>query len=301
MIRSQGLEASFAWVGSRQLPYKYSVFPSTVVDDHMIAVWWESPGKPVLLDGTTFGHSMGDVPAFIQGKECLIEKGRDDFMLYTIPVARVDKNMVYDSLAIELVNDTIKGHGVAQFTGEQRADMIHMFEGKDSVAWKDIVLRELARISNKLTIKDVKINKVMDTDDPFTLTYNFIIPDYLVRTSKNTYINLNLSRYLQQTRILEDRSIPVEAEMTHNHRFVCAFRVPQGYRIIKLPDGSRYDDPEFSFQESYSEKDGWIVLSSDVSINFQVIDGNSLTAFRQMLTLLHRNYAKSLQLEKSEI
>jgi hypothetical protein len=244
---------------------------------------------------------MNDIPAFIQGKECLIEKGKDDYMLYTIPVAGVEQNQVYDSLSIELKADIVIGRGLAKFTGEQRADMIRMFEGKDTAAWKEIVLKQLTRISNKLIIKDIKVSTDIDSDEPFILSYSFIVPDYLVKTNRNSYINLNLSRYLQQTNIKEDRNIPVEAEMTHDHRFICAFRIPEVYRIMQLPEGSEFEDPEFSFRETYTRKNGWIVLTSDVSINFQVIDGNTLSSFRQMLSLLNRNYTKSLQLEKTEI
>lgn len=301
MIRSQQLNAAYAWIGSRDLPYKYSEFPSTMADDHMIAVWWEHSGSPVILDGTTFSHSMADVPAFIQGKECLIEKGPDDYLLYTIPVAAVNRNQIYDSLFIELRGDTVTGHGFARFTGEPRADMIGRFEGKDTTAWKNILREELNRISNKITITRIHVLGDDGADAPFILEYRFVIPDYLVKTNKSSYINLNLSRYLQQTRIKDDRKIPVEAEMTHGYRFVCAFRVPDGYSVLQLPRGSSYEDPSFGFRETYTRQNELVVLKSDVVINFLVIDGKELTAYQQMLSLLNRNYAKSLQLEKTEI
>jgi hypothetical protein len=44
-----------------------------------------------------------------------------------------------------------------------------------------------------------------------------------------------------------------------------------------------------------------VVLKSDVVINFLVIDGKELSAYQHMLSLLNRNYAKSLQLEKTDI
>ncbi len=248
MIRSQGLKASFAWIGSRHLPYKYSEFASLVDDDHMIAVWWDEHDSPVILDGTTYSHSMENVPAFIQGKECLIEKGKDEYFLYTIPVAAPVHNAIYDSLSISLQGDTVRGRGFARFEGESKADIIYEFEGKDSSSWKDIVMRHLPMASNKINIRKVKISDIYDIDAPFTIEYEFKLPDYLVKTTQNTYINLYLDRYLQKLNIREDRWMPLESEMTLDHSFVCSMQVPGGLKINKLPAGSDYVHPGFSFQ-----------------------------------------------------
>jgi hypothetical protein len=300
MIRSQGLKASYAWIGSRNLPYKYSRFASVVDDDHMIAVWWDEQDDPVILDGTTYCHSMESVPVFIQGKECLIEKGRDDFQLYTIPVAQPAHNAVYDSLAIELKGDTVTGRGFASFSGEKKAAMIAEFEGKDTSDWKGIVLKQLPKASNKITINSVRISDISDIDAPFTVQYDFSVPGYLVRTSRNSYINLYLNRFLQQLIIREDRWMPVESEMTLDHFYVCSMQVPGGFQVTKLPDGSVYENPGFSFHENYSGTGNQVVLKSHVTINFQVIDGNELNEFREMLSMLNHNYLKSLPLEKSQ-
>ena len=77
-------------------------------------------------------------------------------------------------------------------------------------------------------------------------------------------------------------------------------QVPGGLKINKLPDGSDYVHPGFSFIEKYSGDAETVVLSSKVTINFQVIDGSDLNAFREMLSMLNHNYSRTLPLEKSE-
>ena len=300
MIRSQNLKASFAWIGSRHLPYKYSEFASLVDDDHMIAVWWDEHDTPVILDGTTYSHSMENVPVFIQGKECLIEKGKDEYVLYKIPVAAPVHNAIYDSLSISLQGDTVRGRGYARFEGESKADIIYEFEGKDSSTWKEIVMRHLPMASNKTSIRSVRISNIYDIDAPFTIEYDFNLPDYLIKTKQNTYINLYLDRFLQKLNVREDRWMPLESEMTLDHSFVCSMEVPGGLRVNQLPDGTAYNHPGFSFKEKYSGDAGRVVLSSKVTINFQVIDGPDLNAFREMLSLLNHNYSRTLPLEKSE-
>lgn len=298
MLRSQNLKASYAWIGSRSLPYKYSVFPSVVNDDHMIAVWWDQD-KPVILDGTTYTHRMEDIPAFIQGKECLIEKGSDEFLLYVVPVAQPVMNRMYDSLAIHLQGDTVIGTGYAVFTGEQKAGMLAIFDGKDSSDWAGIVQKQLPKASNKLTVTSVKLSDIHNLNQPFTIRYEFLLPDYLVRTSKFTYVNLYLNRFLQQTVIRADRWIPVESETTLDHRFICSLSIPEGFVPGKLPENSGYRNSWFGFSEDYSQQHNQVLLTSHVTINFQVIDGDEIIRYREMLSLLNKNYLNSIPLEKT--
>jgi transglutaminase-like putative cysteine protease len=87
MMKSQGLKASYTWIGTRDIPYRFSDFATGLNINHMIAVWWDDNNNPVVLDGTTLHHRLEDIPSFIQGKECLIDKGPDSYRIYTIPVA----------------------------------------------------------------------------------------------------------------------------------------------------------------------------------------------------------------------
>jgi hypothetical protein len=154
--------------------------------------------------------------------------------------------------------------------------------------------------SNKTSIRSVKISDIYDIDAPFKIEYDFNLPDYLIKTKQNTYINLYLDRFLQKLIIREDRWMPLESEMTLDHFFVCSMQVPGGLKVNQLPDGSAYDHPGFSFREKYYNNSDRIVLSSKVTIDFQVIDGPELNAFREMLSMLNHNYSRTLPLEKSE-
>jgi hypothetical protein len=297
LLRSQGLKASFAWVGSRERPYKYSEFPSVVTDDHMIAVWWDNT-EPVILDGTTFSHRMEDVPAFIQGKECLIEKGSEEYVLYPIPVAPAGNNMIMDSLCMELKGDSITGRGIVTFTGESRANAIREFEGKDTSQYKEVLQRLLTKASNKHMVKSVSISDIHNTDQPFRVTYTFILPDFITSANGNRYISLNVDRFLNQTVLKEDRQMPVESEMSLEYRMDCTLNIPKGYKIQRIPETAAFNNPLFGFNERYTASEEHVNLNSSVVLNFQVIDGDDMQQFRNMLLQLNRNYLKSLILEK---
>lgn len=299
LIRSQGMKASFAWVGSRERPYKFSEFPSIVNSDHMIAAWWDGE-HPVLLDGTTFSHRMEDVPAFIQGKECVIEKGKDDFMVYRIPVAPPVSNLVVDSVFVQIQGDTLTGTGKLYLRGENRAQMIGLFEGKDTSLYNKILQANLPKASNKHMITGVRMPGVPADDAPFVIGYSFTLPDYLTRVQHNDYVCLSLDRFLQEMIINRDRKIPLESPMTVEYTTVCQLQLPTGYGLKKLPENASYSHSLFGFSETYSQTGNRVELRSNITIDFQVIDGPVLNEFHDMLSLLNRSYLKSLPLAKTQ-
>jgi hypothetical protein len=93
----------------------------------------------------------------------------------------------------------------------------------------------------------------------------------------------------------------VESEITMEYKLYCNLLIPEGLRLKSLPDSSSYQNPLFGFSEKYTADNKTVMLNSSITINFQVIDGDSMNKYREMLTLLNRNYLRSLSLEKTEI
>jgi hypothetical protein len=301
MLTEQGINSSFAWVGSRHIPYRYSEFPSTCNDDHMIAVWWKDKDTPIFLDGTTTYHSLYDIPSFIQGKQCIIARGEKDYLLYTIPVAPPENNTVYDSLSIELKGDTIIGSGMAVFTGERKAEMLWYFSEKDTNDYPRIFSDQMPKASNKFIVESVEKMAVGNADEPIKFKYTFCLPDYLTASRNVTYLNMNLDRFPSEVNLREDRWMPVEAEYTHKHIFVCNFLIPDHYKVQEVPEDIQYDGPGFGFRQQYVLSGREIRVRTTFYSSLHLIEGQDLVLFREMLTLLNSRYLKSIPLYKSTL
>jgi len=299
MLKSQGLKASYSWIGTRDIPYKFSDFATSFNFNHMIAVWWDDNNNSVILDGTTHHHPLEDIPSFIQGKECLIENGPDNYKVYTIPVASPLKNTVYDSLTVELKGDTLVGNGVSIINGELRSYMLDSFEGKDLTDLPGIVNKLMPKASNKFIIKSV--NPIVTTDEDTILKYDykFYLPDYLTTNHNAAYLNLNLDRFMAGTNLKDDRWIPVELNNTKIHIFVCTFKIPKGYEVRDIPKNSSYDNKLFGFNHSYKINSHEIKVKTIVTLNFQVIEDNEMAQFREMLGQLYSNYIKTIPIYKT--
>jgi hypothetical protein len=298
MLKSQGLNASYTWIGTRDIPYRFCDLATGLNFNHMIAVWWDDSNNPVILDGTAHHLAPGDIPSFIQGKECLIDKGPDSYRIYTIPVASPWKNTTYDSLCVEARGDTLVGDGISSVNGELRSYMLDRFEGKDLSDLPEIVAKLMPKASNKFIIKSIIPSAINESDTMLNYAYKFYLPDYLTSYNNVSYLNLNLDRFPEMS-LQEDRWIPIELNNTKKHIFVCTFKIPEGYETRDIPKNSSYENELFGYNLSYKVDKREITIKTIVTLNFQVIENSEMARFREMLSQLNSCYIKSIPLYKS--
>jgi hypothetical protein len=299
LLRSQHIKASYAWIGTRELPYRFSEFPTRAGSNHMVAVWWKDDDTPVILDGTTQFHSLYEAPASIQGKECIIEKGARDYLVYTIPVAPPSSNTCTDSVSVSVENNTLSGTGLASLNGERKSGLLHSFNRVDTALYKNIVVSELPKASNKFIVTKVNTSSLSETEKPLVINYSFSIPDYVTEGNNKIYINMNLDKFPGNLTLEDDRILPVESEQTFNNIFTCRLKLPKSYIPEKIPPDASYSDPDFGFIQHYELKGDILTLVTRVYIGFQVINGQKVKEFSTMLSALRRAYSKSIVLIKN--
>jgi transglutaminase-like putative cysteine protease len=244
MFLAAGLDANLAWIGTRDLPYLYSVFPSMANDDHMICVWWNEQGEPVFLDGTTRNHSLSYPPAFIQGKECMVEKGPGNFKLVKVPVIDDKSNTRTDTVRIIQDAGKLTGKAVSTINGELKARYISRFESTDTEKYKDLLPGLFDFASNKFQASGVQVSDLSLVDQPLTINFNFELPDYATSYNDAVYINMNVERLFRETILKPGRSLPLETESCFSHSLVCILDIPAGnesnshsrYGIIQSPE-----------------------------------------------------------------
>lgn len=298
MIHAVGLKSSLAWVGTRTLPYKYSEFPAVLNSNHMIAIWWDEQSKPVILDGTTLFHNLGEIPSTIQGKQCIIEKGPDDFQLYQIPLSLPAENVTTDTVWVNIKNGLLNGKGTSSFTGEFMSNTLARFEGVDSTKYNMVLNKLIPKASNKCKYTSAKVSDRHNLDQPATVNYDFELPDYITSNNGSSYINMNLERYLNDVQLKADRWIPIETETPFMHRFVCILQIPGNTTVGSLPEASSYKQPGFSFSQQYSREGNTIILTTEITADGRIIEGPDIGRFREMLLELNKAYKKSIVLTK---
>ena len=117
MLTIAGLDARLTWIGTSDLPYDYSL-PSLSVDNHMICTVILN-GKKVFLDGTEEYIALNDYAQRIQGKQVLIEDGKNH-IIDKIPEFAAERNKVTITNKITLTDNQLVGYAVSEYNGESK-------------------------------------------------------------------------------------------------------------------------------------------------------------------------------------
>src|SRR4029077_16419837 len=112
MLKLAGFDARLTWIGTSDLPYDYSL-PSLAVDNHMICTVILN-GKKYLLDGTENFIAINDYAQRIQGKQVLIEDGKN-FIIDRVPDFSAERNKVKKVTTITYDNDALKGKSSVEY------------------------------------------------------------------------------------------------------------------------------------------------------------------------------------------
>lgn len=299
MIRCIGEKASLVTVGTRDLPYKYSEFPTIACANHMVAAWWHK-NEPCILDGTARHNKLEDIPAFIQGKECVIDMGDGKYQLYTIPVANPIQNFRNDTIRLSIDKDLLIGFGKSSMDGETKINTIHRFEGEDQTKQIAFWAGAVSSTSDKLFVKRLKISDLNEINQPLQVDFEFQMPDYLVRQNNQMYINMNIERELSQLDVKNDRVIPIEVEFKKEHQITYCLKVPANMHVSYLPNSTVFNNPRFGFSHTYSQRGDEIYLTFKLSLNTLLIEGNDISVFREMLGNLKKAYRQTIILTNND-
>jgi len=299
LIKSVGEEASFTVVGTRKLPYSFSEYPAITSGNHLIATWWDENNQPIILDGTALHYKPGDIPPFIQGKECLIVKDSANYVLYKIPVDEPEINLTLDTLTLQIDGKHLTGTGVSVSRGDLRANLIRQSEGKSQEQKKEIVSGMLGYAGNKMEITNCNFSELSGDNAPFIIKYGISLPDYCVVSGDRLYVNLNLNQQLSNLDIKSDRTVPIESENTYLNMSTTKLTIPEGYTVSSMPENAVYTHPEFSFSITYKTVNNTIIQDTRLRIAFLLLEGEEIGTFRDMIKQLNQAYRKTVMLQKT--
>jgi len=113
MLEIAGFDARLTWVGTRRIPYDYSI-PSLAVDNHMVCSVMLADTS-LVLDATEPFQHIDYVGERLQGRQVLIEDG-SSYIIKKLAVENININLVEEQIdfEIDLENDLLMGKGLKE-------------------------------------------------------------------------------------------------------------------------------------------------------------------------------------------
>ncbi len=299
MLSLANVKAYHTWIGTRDLPYRYSEVPTPLVDNHMIATYISPDGKYYFLDGTSDHTPFGMPSSMIQGKEALIGLNKNKYEVRTIPEVEKEKNVMVDSMQIRLDGNQIMGSGITTLRGYAK-----VFGGYElDRAEKDDVRKYVARLigkgSNKFYLDRYDLSNENNRDVPTRIAYSFRIGDYFQKIGDELYINMNLNKDYYNAFINSSlRRTPMEKDYKYESYECSELVIPDGYLVEYLPPGSRVEGEMIGMETSYQNTGGKILYTKKLYLNYLLMKPVQFEKWNTSIREISDVYKESIILKK---
>lgn len=296
LLKSEGIDANFTWIGTRDIPFKYTEIPSPIVDNHMIASV-EIEGKTYFLDATGSYSPLGFPTSMIQGKESLISLG-EKFQIKNVPVIAKEESQMNDTTTIWLEDDVLYGEGQVTLSGLAKVANTYQLIQKTSKGEDGYVRRLLSRGNNKFLVDEYQVSNVDNLDKPIKIDYSYNVADYFKTINNEIYINLCLDRSLINQSI-KDRETPLNNDYQFISSSHTTLKIPEGYKLQYKPEGGSFNTPQFGFEIAFNTGDSnSVTFISSIYINYLSLNPSSFEEWNKMIDEYAKLTRRTIVLEK---
>ena len=293
-----GLDARMCWIGTRDIPYKYSEVPTPASDNHMIATV-VIDGKRYFIDGTC-AYCAFDMPSsFTQGKEALISLGKDKYLVETVPVMPKEFTLISDSVYLTISGKELIGEGKVTYKGYTKVDVMYSYYGMSSRLTNEEKLKAfIHRGNNKITVDYARANNFENSDSDFTIYYKFRLPDYLTFVGSEVYLNMNLEKTFDQyKRDFSTLDVDIDNEFAYRVKNVVILKVPDSTTVEYVPGNSSFDSPYFRFKIDYLRQGKTIRLDRNYGVDNIVLSRDNFPLWMQCNSKVKQAYKDQLILK----
>lgn len=248
MLTYAGVENAYvAWVGSREIPYLMGEIPTPLACNHVICVVKKNDDEYYYLDATHAQGSYLQAPHNIQGKDLLIHKGMDEFVLYKVKPEKAENNYLRSVVTYELDGDSLRGSGTDYYGGYERERRTYYLKNTDDEDRYDYVKDITLAGFNRYTLHEFEIENLDDFQKELIVHYHFAVDNLFLEYEGDFMLNPTLFKPRITQYNEEDHSMP---RYKRHHRTVdynFQFKIPENFELKHLPEDVNYDHELFSF------------------------------------------------------
>lgn len=263
MLKLAGLDAYMTWIGTRHIPYDYSL-PSLAVDNHCISTVMIG-GKEYYLDGTEKYIPFGDYAWRIQGKEVLIGKG-DKYEVKKVPLMDIEKNKLFTQTSFQLKDHVLKGHVKATLSGEQRTRFHQYYHDLPTHEKKKLLQRFLEFGNKNLVVSNVTTSDLNNREIPVVVEGDIDLSNYIITEDKEIYLGIDF--FPEDLRgIIPDKDRQQDYALSSGYisQDETELILPAGYKVENLPGAIDEKNPDYSISASYTAKDNKILFKKTLA------------------------------------
>ncbi len=249
--------AHVAWVGTRDIPYLMSEYPSPLTCNHVICVVDKPGGGYYYLDATSSEVSYLIPPSNIQNKEMLVHYGDDKYKLVKIAPVDAKTNTYYSVMKLNFSEqDSLYGSGKDTYMGYQRLRRSYKLKNYDNEELEDYIKNITLDGFTRFTLKDYSIENLSDNNKPLHINYEFSVKNPIIKKDNDLILNLDLLDINATYYYKEKNQQTIEVKYHKDKTYEYQFEIPKEYTIKYLPPNVNYKNDLFNYEAIFKYENG---------------------------------------------
>jgi transglutaminase-like putative cysteine protease len=295
MLKLAGYDARLTWIGTSDLPYDYSL-PSLCVDNHMICTVILG-GKRYFLDGTEDYIALNDYAQRIQGKQVLIEDGKN-FIIDKIPQFPAERNREKKLSRVVIDGEHIAGTSTIEYNGESKITAQRIYASIRNEAKKDAFSEFLKGGDANIAITSVKNSDFNERQKPLQLTYEFKAANQITKAGNELYVVMDWEKEFAGLELPADRRNDYEFNQKYFLSTQTELVLPEGYKVDYLPAAFKKTTPHYSFEGSYTSKGKSIVYTKTITVSKPILRKSEFGEWNSFIADVNKFYNDQIVLKK---
>jgi hypothetical protein len=299
MLNIAGVESHLTWIGTRDIPYTYEHVPLPASDNHMI-VTYKAGNEYQFLDATENHLPFGYPSLFIQGKEALINLGKDHFEISRVPEVPAGKNKMKENVFIRLADDEILGTVTTSMTGYYKSRAFYSLSSIKESDWVKELSPYYGMGNNNCLLDTMYAENLYERDNDLNVHYTFRLRDYAIKAGDEVYVNMILNKFFQHDKIKKERELPIEREFKYTIQADVTLEIPENYQVTYIPENTGFKEEPFQFSVNYKKTEKQIVMQYSIVSNTLMIEKQDFETWNRMQDALTNAYNDVVILKKNK-
>ncbi len=298
MLKSVGIKSYLTWIGSRDLPYKYSEFPTSFCDNHMITTY-KYEGKNYFLDATNSFQSIEYPTSFIQGKEALIHISPEEYEVVNVPIVAANDILYRDSSFVKIQENKIVGRSTVTNTGYYNTLLGGNLKEVKTKEYKDMFSSIYERGNNSFFVTNPRVVNASNRDKPIIASFDWTTNNYVTKVDNEMYLNMILSKEIVAMGVMKsDRTSPLEYEQKFDDVYYVELAIPEGYQVKSMPKNQQFTSDQIDFSVTYQQKGDKIVCNTHFKGDFLLLYPEKFDDWNKFIAVKKAAMSESLVLIK---
>ncbi|MGB1032114.1 MAG: transglutaminase-like domain-containing protein, partial [Flavobacteriales bacterium] len=299
MTRLAGVETNLTWIGSRDIPYKYTELATPSVDNHMIAAYKDGDDW-LFLDATGSYEYFGQPTAFIQGKEALIRISDSEYEIVEVPIAKAKENERTIKSETYLDDGVLKSKSSAVLTGYYASAMKGLLERLDADEKEEYLNLYFKQGNNKCKLENIEYT-LSEEDRLIEFTFEMSLADYVLNVDDELIVNLNLDKPYSGYAVDEDRSQSRSFRFESLVAYETSFSIPEGYQLEFLPESSSGVSGGISYEISYQLEEDKVLYQASFELSTLMLKPEGFKEWNALIKGLKKELKNAIVLKKKKI